>query len=200
MDLILASKSPRRKEILSSLGVKFDIITLETDEGTTEAQPERYVEEIALRKGDAVRQKLLQEDALCSKTVILSCDTVVVSPDGEIMGKPADREDAKRMLASYSGRAHRVISGIALLSKDTCVTAHETTYVYFDRISEAEIERYVNTSEPYDKAGAYAIQGLASLWIDKIDGDYFNVVGLPTKTVSDTLKSAFGVDLSAFIE
>lgn len=200
MNLILASKSPRRKEILENLGVRFDIITLETDENTDETVPERYVEELARRKGEAVRQKLLSEDALCSNTVILSCDTVVVSPDGEIMGKPHDREDAKRMLLSYSGRVHRVISGIALLSKNSCTTAHEVTYVYFDKVSGADIDRYVDADEPYDKAGAYAIQGMASLWINKIDGDYFNVVGLPTKRVSDTLKNTFGVDLSAFIE
>ena len=200
MNLILASKSPRRKEILENLGVRFDIITLETDERTTETDPEKYVEELARRKGEAVRQKLLSEDALCSNTVILSCDTVVVSPDGEIMGKPQDRADAKRMLLSYSGRVHRVISGIALLGKDICTTAHEVTYVYFDKVSGADIDRYVDADEPYDKAGAYAIQGMASLWIDKIDGDYFNVVGLPTKKVSDTLKNTFGVDLSAFIE
>ena len=200
MNLILASKSPRRKEILENLGVKFDIITLETDENTDETTPEGYVEEIALRKGEAVRQKLLTEDALCSNTVILSCDTVVVSPDGEIMGKPHDRADAKKMLLSYSGRVHSVISGIALLGKDTCITAHEVTYVYFDKVNESVIDRYLDTDEPYDKAGAYAIQGMASLWIDKIDGDYFNVVGLPTKKVSDTLKSGFGIDLSAFIE
>ena len=199
MNLILASKSPRRREILSSLGVKFDIVTLDTEEIADPSDPSKYVEDIALCKGEAVRKRLLSEDALCKNTVILSCDTVVVSPDGEIMGKPHDREDAKRMLLSYSGRVHRVISGIALLSKDSCITAHEVTYVYFDKVSEAEIERYVDTDEPYDKAGAYAIQGMASLWIDKIDGDYFNVVGLPTKKVSDTLKSAFGIDLSAFI-
>ena len=200
MNLILASKSPRRKEILENLGVKFDVITLETDEDTTEADPEKYVEEIAFRKGDAVRQKLLQEDALCSKTVILSCDTVVVSPDGEIMGKPQDREDAKRMLLSYSGKVHRVISGIALLSRDICVSAHETTFVCFDKLDENDVQRYIDTDDPYDKAGAYAIQGHASLWIDKIDGDYFNVVGLPVKKVSDLLSQSFGFGLSGFIE
>lgn len=200
MNLILASKSPRRKEILENLGVKFDVITLETDENTRETDPEKYVKELAFRKGDAVRQKLLQEDALCSKTVILSCDTVVVSPDGEIMGKPKDKEDAKRMLLSYSGKSHRVISGIALLSRDICVCAHETTLVCFDTLNENEIERYINTDDPYDKAGAYAIQGFASLWINKIDGDYFNVVGLPVKKVSDLLLQSFGFGLSGFIE
>ena len=200
MNLILASKSPRRKEILENLGVKFDILTLETDENTEETCPEKYVEELAKRKGEAVRDKLIKEDALCKSTVILACDTVVVSPDGEIMGKPRDRADAHRMLSAFSGKAHRVISGIALLSHDVCVTASETTLVFFDTVSESEINTYISTPEPYDKAGAYAIQGYASLWIDKIDGDYFNVVGLPVKRVSDTLRSAFGVSLSAFVE
>lgn len=200
MNLILASKSPRRKEILENLGVKFDILTLETDENTDETRPEKYVEELAKRKGEAVRDKLIKEDALCKSTVILACDTVVVSPDGEIMGKPRDRADAYRMLSAFSGKTHRVISGIALLSHDVCVTASETTLVCFDTVSESEINTYISTPEPYDKAGAYAIQGYASLWIDKIDGDYFNVVGLPVKRVSDTLRSAFGVSLSAFVE
>lgn len=199
MDLILASKSPRRKEILENLGVKFEIKTLETDESSTQSDPKKYVEEIALRKGMAVRDELIAKDSLCSKSVILSCDTIVVSPDGEIMGKPKDRADAKRMLTSYSGKVHRVISGIALISKDKAVTSSETTYVYFDTPNETDIDKYVSGNEPYDKAGAYAIQGEASLWINKIDGDYFNVVGLPVKRISDLMKKAFGISLSAFI-
>ena len=198
--LILASKSPRRKEILENLGVKFEILALETDENTDEICPEKYVEELARRKGEAVRNKLITEDSLCSSTVILACDTVVVSPDGEIMGKPRDKADAHRMLSAFSGKAHKVISGIALLSRDVCVTTSETTLVFFDTVSESEINAYISTPDPYDKAGAYAIQGYASLWIDKIDGDYFNVVGLPVKRVSDTMRSAFGIPLSAFVE
>ena len=199
MDLILASKSPRRKEILENLGVKFQILTLETDESTNEPCPQKYVEELARRKGDAVRQLMLSNGSMTDDTVILACDTVVVSPDGEIMGKPCDEADARRMLLSFSGKSHRVISGIALLSKSTCVTASETTFVFFDSVSEKDVEFYVSTPEPYDKAGAYAIQGYASLWINKIDGDYFNVVGLPVKRVSDTLKTTFGLTLSDFL-
>lgn len=199
MDLILASKSPRRKEILENLGVRFEIKTLETDENSTQSDPEKYVKEIALRKGMAVRDDLIARDSLCSKSIILSCDTVVISPEGEIMGKPKDRNNAKRMLMSYSGKAHRVISGIALISKDKTVTSSETTYVFFDALNEADIDKYVSGDEPYDKAGAYAIQGEASLWITKIDGDYFNVVGLPVKKISDLMKEAFGISLSAFI-
>ena len=198
MNLILASKSPRRREILSSLGVNFNVITLDTEEVADPSDPSQYVEDIARCKGDAVRQKLLSEDALCKNTVILSCDTVVVSPDGEIMGKPRDREDAKRMLLSYSGKRHAVISGVALLTRDSVVTAHEMTYVYFDKVSEADAERYIDREKPYDKAGAYAIQEGASLWIDKIEGDYFNVVGLPVKRVEDLLRANFGISILDF--
>lgn len=196
MNLILASKSPRRKEILENLGVRFQIMTLDTDESLSETCPQKYVEELAKRKGDAVRKKLIEDGSISDDTIILASDTVVVSPDGEIMGKPCDEADARRMLLSFSGKSHRVISGIALLSKSTCVTASETTLVFFDEVPSGEIDRYVSTPEPYDKAGAYAIQGYASLWIDKIDGDYFNVVGLPVKRLSDTLRSSFGVSLS----
>ena len=105
MNLILASKSPRRKEILENLGVKFEIITCETDEHTDERNGKRYVEEIALRKGEAVRALLESEGKLTADTLILSSDTVVVSADGEIMGKPADREDAKRMILAFSGKS-----------------------------------------------------------------------------------------------
>lgn len=200
MNLILASKSPRRKEILENLGVKFEIKALDTDESTDQTDPEKYVTEISRRKGEAVKDKLISEDSICSKTIILSCDTVVVSPEGEIMGKPKNRDDARRMLLSYSGKVHRVISGIALATKEKTVCASETTYVYFDKPDEKEIEEYISGDEPFDKAGAYAIQGRASLWIDKIDGDYFNVVGLPIKKVSDLMKDTFGISLSEFIE
>lgn len=200
MNLILASKSPRRKEILENLGVKFQVITLDTDENISETDPESFVQMLSFRKGDAIRQKLLLDGALGEDVVILSCDTVVVSPNGKILGKPQSKNEAREMLLSFSDKAHRVITGIALLSAKRSVTSCETTLVRFDKLDESEVERYISTDDPYDKAGAYAIQGVPSLWISGIEGDYFNVVGLPAKKVSDTLKAAFGFGLSAFIE
>ena len=196
MNIILASKSPRRKEILENLGVTFDIITCETDEHTNERDGKKYVEEIAHRKGDAVRELLESEGKLDENQIILSCDTVVVSADGEIMGKPRDRADAKRMILAFSGKPHFVISGIALITKGKTVVTSESTTVFFDTVDESEVEKYLDTDEAYDKAGAYAIQGYASLWINGIEGDYFNVVGLPVKKLSDTLKKEFGIKLA----
>ena len=195
MKLILASKSPRRKEILENLGVTFDIVTCETDEHTDERDGQKYVEEIAFRKGDAVRALLECEGKFDDDTIILSSDTVVVSADGEIMGKPIDRADAKRMILAFSGKPHFVISGIALITKDKTIVTNECTTVHFDTVDESDIERYLNTDEAYDKAGAYAIQGYASLWINGIEGEYFNVVGLPIKKLSDTLKNEFHIKL-----
>ena len=196
MNLILASKSPRRKEILENLGIKFNIITCETNEYTDETNGKRYVEEIAFRKGNAVRELLESQNKFDQNDIILSCDTVVVSADGEIMGKPLDRADAKRMILAFSGKPHFVISGIALITKDKTIVTHECTTVFFDTVDEADVEKYLDTDEAYDKAGAYAIQGYASLWINGIEGDYFNVVGLPVKKLSDTLKKEFDIKLA----
>ena len=196
MNLILASKSPRRKEILENLGIKFQIITCETDENTNETDGKKYVEEIAFRKGDAVRELLESKGEFTNDKIILSCDTVVVSADGEIMGKPKDRADAKRMILAFSGKPHFVISGIALITKEKTVVTSESTTVFFDTVDENDVEKYLDTDEAYDKAGAYAIQGYASLWINGINGDYFNVVGLPVKKLSDTLKKEFDIKLN----
>ena len=196
MNLILASKSPRRKEILENLGVKFEIITCETDEHTDERDGKKYVEEIAFRKGNAVRELLESKGEFDKDKIILSSDTVVVSADGEIMGKPKDRSDAKRMILAFSGKPHFVISGIALITQNKTVVASETTTVFFDTVDEDDIEKYLDSDEAYDKAGAYAIQGYASLWINGIEGDYFNVVGLPVKKLSDTLKNKFNIKLA----
>lgn len=196
MNLILASKSPRRKEILENLGVKFEIITCETDEHTDERDGVKYVREIAFRKGDAVRHLLEKEGKFSADDIILSSDTVVVSADGEIMGKPKDRADAKRMILAFSGKPHFVISGIALITTGKTVVTSQSTTVYFDAVEEEDIERYLDSEEAYDKAGAYAIQGYASLWINGIEGDYFNVVGLPVKKLADTLKKEFNIKLA----
>ena len=144
MNLILASKSPRRKEILENLGVEFQIITCETDEHTNETDGRKYVEEIAFRKGDAVRTLFESEGNFDENKIILSCDTVVVSADGEIMGKPKDRADAKRMILAFSGKPHFVISGIALITKDKTFVTSESTTVFFDEVNENDIEKLVD--------------------------------------------------------
>ena len=178
MKYILASKSPRRREILEMLGVEFEVITSDADESSDITDPYKLVEELSLRKGIAVRDALLAEGRDLSDTVIISSDTIVAI-DGEILGKPTDEEDACRMLRLYSGREHEVVSGICLIGADKQGVTHEVTKVTFDEMDEETIQSYVRAAKPYDKAGAYAIQGLASAYISGIVGDYFNVVGLP---------------------
>ena len=193
MKFILASKSPRRREILSDLGLQFDIVTADTDESCDIKDPRSFVEELALRKGRAVAENI-DED-----TIIIASDTVV-SCGGEILGKPHDRADAKRMLDMLSGSKHDVISGIALITKDKEAVASEVTHVIFDVLTNSDKEIYLNSDEPYDKAGAYAIQGLASMWIKGIEGDYFNVVGLPVKRLHDLLLTEFGINMATLIK
>ncbi len=195
MQFILASKSPRRKEILENLGLKFEIITADCDETCDLVNPSDYVTELALRKGNAVRERLLQNGGISDDTLIIAADTVVVS-GGKILGKPKKPEDAARMLRMFSGKTHSVISGIALLSSGKTAARAETTLVNFDHVPEKEIAQYIATSEPYDKAGAYAIQGFASLWITGIEGDYFNVVGFPVKCFCVLLREQFGLSLA----
>ncbi len=191
MKLILASKSPRRREILETLGLVFDIVTADTDETCTLTEPTRYVQELAIRKAEAVRNILPD----VRDTLIVASDTVVAAA-GEILGKPKDKADAEHMLRLLSGKAHEVISGIALILNGKTVAAAETTKVFFDEIEEKELELYVSSPDPYDKAGAYAIQGFPSLWISGIEGDYFNVVGFPTHCFRKLLKEEFGIAVS----
>ncbi|MBE6602565.1 MAG: septum formation protein Maf [Ruminococcaceae bacterium] len=188
--LILASQSPRRREILENLGVKFEVVVADTDESSDERDPRRLVRTLSQRKALAVRDALLAEGRDLSDTVILASDTVV-SVDGEILGKPRDAEDAKRMLRLLSGRRHEVISGIALVCGEVQDAAYEVTEVEFDEMDEETVEYYVRVARPFDKAGAYAIQGLASAWIRGIHGDYFNVVGLPVHRLNCLYRSLF---------
>lgn len=191
MNYILASQSPRRREILTSLGLSFEVVTSEADESSTVTDPPRLVEELSRRKGEAVRDHLREMGRDVSDTLIIASDTVVAI-DGEILGKPRDREDAARMLRLYSGRTHEVVSGICLIAGNRIASAHEITEVEFDTLDEDAILRYISTAEPYDKAGAYAIQGLASAYIKGIHGDYFNVVGLPVHCMNQLHKRLLG--------
>lgn len=198
MNFILASKSPRRKEILENIGLSFSVVTADADETCYETDPEEYVKALAVRKGQAVFDALKTDGKLTPDTIIIASDTVVVA-EGEILGKPKDAADARRMLSLFSGKAHRVISGVALLTTEKTAACAEVTRVLFDTVPEREIEQYIATPEPYDKAGAYAIQGFASLWITGIEGDYFNVVGFPVKRFADLLREEFDLSLAEWI-
>lgn len=187
MKIILASKSPRRKEILSNLNMDFEIITADTDESSDITQPEKLVEELAFRKAQAVKNLLIGQNELTYDCVIIGCDTVV-SKDNKILGKPKDRVDAALMLRMLSDSEHKVVSGLAVLKGDKAIISHEVTKVYFDKLSEEEINDYVASGESDDKAGAYGIQGLASKFIKGINGCYFNVVGLPVNLLYSILK------------
>ncbi len=194
MNCILASKSPRRKEILETLGLRFEVITADTDEQSEERDPRKLVELLAERKAKAVRELLLSQGRMSSDTVIIAADTVV-SVDGEIFGKPRDESDARRMLRLYSGRTHEVLSGICLLSATHGGATHEVTEVEFEPLDEETIARYIRLEKPYDKAGAYAVQGRASAYIKGIRGDYFNVVGLPVHRMNCLWHEIFGENI-----
>lgn len=197
MKFVLASASPRRREILSHLGLDFTVLCADADESCDEQDGERLVEMLSLRKAEAVRGALTMAGNMTPDTVILAADTVVVSPDGEILGKPRDRADAERMLRLLSGRTHCVASGVCVIGGDKTITAHEVTKVTFDMLSDEVIARYIESGEPMDKAGAYGIQDTACLWIRGIEGDYFNVVGLPVHRLESVLGEQFGVSLWA---
>ena len=170
--LILASASPRRRELLAQAGLSFAVVPAHIDESRRASEsPTAYVERLAIEKANAVHS--LHPDAL-----VLGADTTV-EINGHALEKPVDRTDAKRMLRALSGRTHHVHTGLALLSPHASRTHLETTSVTFREIDEAGLEHYLASTEPYDKAGAYGIQGYAARWIPRIEGDYFNVVGLP---------------------
>lgn len=194
MKLILASGSPRRREILTNLGIPFEVITSDADENCALTDPAALVRELAARKGTAVRDRLLAEGADLRDTLILAADTVVAK-GSTILGKPADRADAVRMLTDLSGCDHAVYSGIALLCGDRIATESERTAVHVAPLSAEEIARYVATGEPDDKAGSYAMQGLFAPYIRGIEGCYFNVVGLPIHAMFRLAKEAFDLDL-----
>jgi septum formation protein len=172
-DLVLASASPRRKEILERLGFEFEIVPagLEEDQAFSD-DPERNVKLLAELKGVDVQ-------GVRPRKTIIAADTIVMC-DGTALGKPADPGEAFEMLRSLSGRGHRVITGVALIAPpNRRIIEVESTRVFFRDLTDDEINRYIDTSEPFGKAGAYAIQGLASAFVERIEGCYFNVVGLP---------------------
>ncbi|HEY8341508.1 MAG TPA: Maf family protein [Calditerricola sp.] len=172
--LVLASGSPRRRELLAQLGLSFEVRPSDVDESLEpETAPAQAVETLALRKARAVA-------AECSEGLVIGSDTVVVI-DREILGKPRDAKEAEAMLRRLAGRTHRVYTGLAVVDAETgaCRVGHSVTAVRMSALTDAEIRRYVATGEPMDKAGAYAIQGIGATLVTHIEGDYFTVVGLP---------------------
>ena len=175
MKLVLASKSPRRSEILKNAGIDFTVRVADADETIPEGtKPQDAVVFLAARKALAVER--------ADDETVLGADTVVVLED-KILGKPKDREDAYNMIKSLSGRVHSVFTGVCAVGDGISLTFAEETKVEFYPLTDDEINEYLDTDEPYDKAGAYGIQGIASKFIRGIEGDYFNVVGLPVSSV-----------------
>jgi septum formation protein len=178
--LVLASRSPRRQEILRQAGMAFTVRAAEVDETPLAGEkPEEYVQRLAEMKALAAPRE--------TGEIVLGADTTVVI-DGEMLGKPAGDDDARRMLRRLSGCRHEVLTGICLRRDTGVIRDWAATAVWFAPLSEADIDQYVASGEPMDKAGAYAIQGLASKFITRIEGCYFNVVGLPVALVYRRLK------------
>lgn len=197
--LVLASASPRRRELLTQAGFTFEVVPAHLDEDPlTGEEPEAYVTRLAREKAQAVFQQLAgagqaarqphEQGRSIDPLTVLGADTTVTL-DGEILGKPVDAADAARMLRLLSGRTHRVMTGVALATKESIQASAEITTVEFLSLTEEEIADYIATGEPMDKAGAYAIQGRAARWIPRIEGCYFNVVGLPIARVATLLKT-----------
>ncbi len=187
MSLILASASPRRRELLARFGVPFSVDPADVPEalppGADAAETVRALSEAKARAAAARHPD----------DVVIGADTVV-ELDGAILGKPGDEEEAFSMLRALSGREHRVWTGVTLVRGGTCVSEVERTRVFFRPLTDAEIRAYIATGEPADKAGAYGYQGLAGLFVERIDGDFFNVVGLPLCRLGRMLET-MGVSL-----
>ena len=177
--LILASSSPRRRQLLEQAGLDFTVESADIDERLqSEETPAKYVQRLAVEKAHAVWERHRDRDDTDDPIVVLGADTAVVC-DGQVLGKPADQSDARRMLETLAGRTHQVLTGIAAVSRNGTVSEVEITQVFFDLIDDKELVHYLMSGEPMDKAGAYGIQGYAARWIPRIEGCYFNVMGLP---------------------
>ena len=180
MNLILASQSPRRKELLSLFGIPFTVCVADIDE-TMNPGSAPYSEVARVSRLKALAIPRLSDD------VVVAADTIVVC-EGHVLGKPHDADEAKEMLRLLSGRDHQVMTGMTVLRGDAAAVITEVTDLHFRELSEIEIERYVATGEPMDKAGAYGIQGGAALFCQRMEGDYYNVMGLPVCRLSQILK------------
>ena len=192
--IILGSASPRRRELLAQIGADFEVRVSNKEEIYHSNVPEEIVKELALMKAENVAEELAEENpaGAVKSTVVIGADTIVVL-DGKILGKPADEADAVQMLSSLQGRRHDVYTGVAVLGYDENGEKRVYNYpvgtaVYVNEMTEEEIRAYVETKDPLDKAGAYGIQGRFAAHIDRIEGDYYNVVGLPVSRVYRTLR------------
>ena len=187
MALILASKSPRRQELLQRMGLTdFKILVPEADESFPDGlTPQQTVEHISRVKALAARELVGEDD------IVITADTMVFL-DEHRLGKPRDEEDALRMLTALQGRSHTVCTGVTVMQGDHILTQSEPTKVYFRPASEAELRGYIATGDPMDKAGAYGVQTIGALLVERIDGDFFNVMGLPMLRLSRML-GKFGI-------
>ena len=179
--IILASASPRRKELLETAGAEFEIIVADVDETVPEGTKS---EDAAVMTAE---KKALAVAENHKDSIVIGADTIVVA-DGRILGKPADKADACRMLSVLSGVEHKVITGVCLACEDKKITFAQVSKVKFYDLTDEEINAYVETGEPMDKAGAYGIQGKGCVLVEKIEGDYFNIVGLPVARVMKELR------------
>jgi septum formation protein len=189
MKLILASASPRRAEILRNAGIEFEISSAGVDETPLGSElPGDYVRRLALAKALSAAEA---NHGRMGETLVLGADTIVVIR-GEILGKPASPDDARRMLRRLSGNIHEVHTGLALLRNpgQKQYVAEEITRVHFAPLADQEIEEYIATGEPFDKAGAYAIQGVGGRYVTRIEGCYFNVMGLPLARLYSLLRES----------
>ncbi len=184
MKIILASKSPRRKELLSEIVSEFDILTAECDETLPcDVHPRQGVEILAVRKGEAVLGRLSGNE------LVISSDTLV-ELDGKPLGKPKNEKEACEMLRSLSGRGHNVHTGVAVHYKGCVFSGVDSTAVYFKPLTDEEIKAYVSSGEPMDKAGSYGIQGLGGRFVERYDGRFDTVVGLSVKLTAELIKKA----------
>ena len=185
--IILASQSPRRRELMKQIGLKCEVYPSEvTEDIDRRLGPHELAKSLSAAKAEAVARRH-------PHALIIAADTLILF-EGKVMGKPADRNDARRMLGELSGKAHLVITGFTVADGGRAVSRSVETKVYLKTLPPDEIEAYVNSGEPMGKAGAYAIQGLGAAIVEKIEGDYFNVVGLPLHALTETLKE-FGVEV-----
>jgi len=188
--IILASASPRRKELLCALGIDFLCMPADIEENIEAFlhAPADAVEYLAREKAKAVAKDVSHD------SLIIAADTIVYH-GSEILGKPKNKDDAKRMLLALSDSTHEVYTGFSMIQGEKCCTSHERTKVTFRSLSEHEIDAYIETGEPLDKAGSYGIQEKGTLFVKKIDGDYFNVVGLPICKLFDLLSKEFDFNI-----
>lgn len=195
--IILASSSPRRKEILENLHLPFTIVSPDCDEDVDAAlPPEEYVSELAVKKGRAAIEKMKKTKMSTEDALVISCDTVVYFPEGDIIiGKPKDEREAALTLGLLSDSWHSVYSGLCLICGDKEYCQTDLTRVKFRNIEDKQIEEYLATGEPFGKAGSYAAQMLGSAFVERIDGDFFNVVGLPVALLCSMLKVCFHTDV-----